>query len=208
MFTLLPQRVFPYRDMEPFLSVKREVVSHLQRETRGDFDSGPPSARPIPGPIGPPIGGLPRNRLASSATGGASPVSPRTPLKRHKGRVCGSLLWKLPRGWTEDAGNATGQLQRSSDLVRRDVVGVNFGEVKDTPYFSFCFYCSGEWGELLQMPSDRQRKSMLNMSYLQPDEAGSIKCGSVVFRYGAYSAGTRKTTRLCRYFRITTSVIG
>ena len=37
----------------------------------------------------PPIGALPRNRLASSATGGASPISP--PAGDRKGRPYGGL---------------------------------------------------------------------------------------------------------------------
>ena len=54
----------------------------------------------------PPIVPLPRNRLAASATGGASAVPPpRTPLKRLKGGGCGPFLWILPpRGWGSGSG--------------------------------------------------------------------------------------------------------
>ena len=54
-------------------------------ETWGRFDFNTAAALRFPAPLGLPIAPLPRNRLASSATGGASPVSP-TPPKRLKGK--------------------------------------------------------------------------------------------------------------------------
>ena len=44
----------------------------------------------------PPIGALPRNRLASSATGGASPISP--PAGDRKGRPYESVTWGATGG--------------------------------------------------------------------------------------------------------------
>ena len=48
-------------------------------------------------PSYPPIGALPRNRLASSTTGGASPISP--PAGDRKGRPYG---WKQELRWERD----------------------------------------------------------------------------------------------------------
>ena len=79
--------------------MKREVSPHApQRETRGDFEFQHRRGIAIPGPFsGPPIAPLPRNRLASSAAGGASPVSP-TPPNDAKGRGCGPSPLDSPPG--------------------------------------------------------------------------------------------------------------
>ena len=117
-------RLPPRRTVGP--SPKGRAVRHFQwrRETWGAFSfekSKSPTPRKrnpggfrnlahrrgdtIPGHYSwPPIVPLPRNRLALSATGGASAISPRTPLKRpDQGGLRAPLFWTSSPGNTNSA---------------------------------------------------------------------------------------------------------
>ena len=100
--------------------LKREVSPHApQRENRGDSEFQHRRGIAIPGPFsGPPIAPLPRNRLASSAAGGASPVSP-TPPNDTKGRGCGPSPLDSPPGMDGGALSEAGSAERGAEPIRQ-----------------------------------------------------------------------------------------
>ena len=108
--------------------MKRESAPYPRKRNVGGFRNlAHRRGKTIPGHCSwPPIVPLPRNRLAVSATGGASPVSPRTPLKRpDQGGPLAPLFWTSSPG---DANLAAAYLHRVAAAGQEGQIALDYPE--------------------------------------------------------------------------------